>query len=153
MKKTLTDIAEKMRDIDFTMLLTHTLGGKIAGRPMSNNREVEYQGDSYFFTWSHSRMVDDIDRNANVALAFMGAKHLLGKPGIDIHVEGIAKVVRDRAAFAEHWNKNLDRWFKQGVDTPGVVMIHVHAQRVHYWDGEEEGEITVTAEGVAAAVY
>jgi len=139
--------------MDFAMLLTHTIGGKIAGRPMSNNREVDYEGDSYFFTWSHSRMVDDIDRNPNVALAFMGAKHLLGKPGMDIHVEGSGKVVRERAAFAHHWNRNLDRWFKQGVDTPGLVMIHVSAQRLHYWDGEEEGEISLTPEGVAAAVY
>lgn len=143
-KKTLADLAEQMRDIDFAMLLTHSIGRKIAGRPMSTNREVEYQGDSYFFTWSHARMVDDIDRNPDVGLSFQGARHLLGKPGIYIHVEGIAEVIRDKQAFAEHWNKELDRWFEQGVDTPGVVMIKVRAQHLHYWDGDEEGEIALT---------
>ena len=141
--KTLRDISEKMRDIDFTMLVTQTLGGKFSGRPMSNNREVDYRGDSYYFTWSHSRMVDDISRNPNVALSFQAGKHLLGKPGIDIFVQGTAEIVRDRAAFAEHWNKEMERWFEQGVDTPGLVMIKVQAQRVHYWDGKEEGEILV----------
>jgi len=143
--RSLGDIAEKMRDIDFTMLLTHTSGGTIAGRPMSTNREVEYTGDSYFFTWSHSRMVDDINRNPAVALSFQGEKHLLGKPGIHIHVEGTAEVVHDRLEFAEHWSKDLDRWFEQGVDTPDLVMIKVRAQRLHYWDGEDEGELAVAS--------
>jgi hypothetical protein len=42
---TLTDISEKVRDIDFAMLLTHTESGEIAGRPMSNNRDVGYDGE------------------------------------------------------------------------------------------------------------
>ena len=45
---TLRDISEKVRDIDFAMLLTRTESGEIAGRPMSNNRDVEYDGDSFF---------------------------------------------------------------------------------------------------------
>src|SRR5690242_12367088 len=39
---TLPDVSKKMRDIDFMMLMTKTEGGEIAGRPMSNNRDVEY---------------------------------------------------------------------------------------------------------------
>ena len=54
---TLEDISEKLRDIDFAMLMTHTETGEIAGRPMSNNRDVEYNGDSYFFTSEQTRTV------------------------------------------------------------------------------------------------
>ena len=50
MKATLESLAEKMRDIDFTMLSTHTKDGQIGARPMSNNRDVAYDGDSYYFT-------------------------------------------------------------------------------------------------------
>ena len=49
---TLRDISEKVRDIDFAMLLTRTESGEIAGRLMSNNRDVEYDGNSFFFSWS-----------------------------------------------------------------------------------------------------
>lgn len=52
-KMSLADISKKMRDIDVAMLSTHTDGGAIAGRPMSNNREVDYDGDS---TISHGRI-------------------------------------------------------------------------------------------------
>ncbi len=37
----------------------------------------------------------------------------------------------------------LERWFKDGVDTPGLVLIKVHAGRIHYWDGEDEGEVNL----------
>jgi general stress protein 26 len=137
----LSELSEKMRDIDFAMLMTRSEGGAIAGRPMSNNGEVQYRGDSYYFTWERSRMVNDIKREPKVALSFQGGKGLLGKPPIMINVEGDAELVHDKAAFAEHWNKGLDRWFEQGVDTPGVVMIRVHATRIHYWHGEEDAEI------------
>lgn len=134
---TLADLAKKMRKIDITMLSTHTDGDNIAGRPMSNNGDVDYDGDSYYFTLESTRMVGDIARNPRVSLAFQGSK------GFHVAVEGSAEVVRDRAAFAAHWNPDLDRWFADGVDTPGLVMIEVHARRVHYWDGEDNGEILV----------
>ena len=139
--KTLSDISETMRDIDFCMLSTLTQGGAIASRPMSNNREVEYGGDSFFFTWADSRLVQDIEAQPQVGLAFQGKGSILGKPGIFIAVEAGAEVIRDKAAFAEHWTEDLDRWFEQGVDTPNLAMIKAHAERVHYWDGEDEGEL------------
>lgn len=145
MTKTLSDLAEGMRDIDFAMLTTRAPDGNLGGRPMSNNREVDYDGDSYYFTWDSAQMITDIGRDPRIALSFQGKAGLLGMRPFFVAVEGEAKVVRDKAQFAEHWSKGLDRWFKDGVDTPGLVMIHVHATRVHYWDGEDEGEVKLTA--------
>ncbi len=139
----LSDVSEKMREIDIAMLMTHTEGGDIAGRPMSNNRDVDYDGDSYYFTSDDTRTVADIERNPRVALTFHGNRHLLGKPGIQINVEGQAQIIRDKQAMREHWTPDLDRWFEQGVDTPGVVMVKVHANRVHYWDGMDHAEIVI----------
>lgn len=140
---TLSDLSKKMSDIDFAMLSTRAEGGEIAGRPMSNNGNVEYRGDSHFFTWEESRTVQDIKRDPKVGLSFAGSKGLLGKPPIFIAVEGLAELIRDKATFQEHWTKDLERWFKDGVDTPGLVLIKVHATRIHYWDGEDEGEVAV----------
>ncbi len=60
---TLKTIAEAMRDIDFCMFSTRTEGGAIAARPMSDNREVEYDGSSRFFSYDDSRTVSDIAAN------------------------------------------------------------------------------------------
>ncbi|PZT05932.1 pyridoxamine 5'-phosphate oxidase family protein [Stenotrophomonas sp. EMP41] len=138
---TLPELAKKMAGIDFTMLQTHA-GGEIAGRPMSNNGDVDYDGDSWFFTMEDTDMVREIEADPTVALGFSGSKSLLGKPPLFVHVQGRAALVRDRATMREHWVKDLERWFEQGVDTPGLVLIHVRASRIHYWDGEDEGEIT-----------
>ena len=140
---TFSDITEKVRDIDFAMLLTRTESGEIAGRPMSNNRDVEYDGDSFFFTWEQARSVADIERDPKVALSYSGSKGLLGQPPVFIAIQGAAELIRDKAEFEAHWTKGLERWFEDGIDTPGLVLIKVHANRIHYWDGENEGEVVV----------
>ncbi|OBX19189.1 pyridoxamine 5'-phosphate oxidase [Erythrobacter sp. QSSC1-22B] len=139
----LTHIAEAMKDIDFVMLNTHTKDGQIGARPMSNNRQVDYDGDSYYFTWEDCLMVDDIKRDPKVGLSLQGRGSADGAPGIFISVEGRAEIVRDKAAFAKHWTKDLDRWFEDGTETEGMVMLHVKATRAAYWDGEEEGDFDI----------
>lgn len=148
--KSLTDLAEKMRDIDFAILSTRTAGGAIAARPMSNNREVDFNGDAFFFTSDETRTVGDIERDPQVGLAYQSRSGMLGMRPFFLTVEGRAEIIRDKAQFEAHWTKDLDRWFEQGIDTPGLTLLKVAAQRVHYWDGYEEGEIKVAA-GRAAA--
>lgn len=143
MAMTLEELSKKMRDIDFAMLSTHTDNGAVATRPMSNNGEVEYDGDSYLFSYDSARTISDIRRDPQVGLSFVGAKGLLGKPPLFIAVEGRAELIRDKTAFAEHWSQDLDHWFEHGVDTPGLILIKVHADRIHYWDGHDEGELKV----------
>ncbi|PXA95425.1 pyridoxamine 5'-phosphate oxidase [Nostoc sp. 3335mG] len=145
MTKTRADLAEIMKDIDFAMLSTHSDGGTIAGRPMSNNREVDYDGDSYFFAMDDTRLFDDIAADPKVGLGYHGKAGLLGMKPVFVHVEGRAELIKDKAQFEAHWTKDLDRWFEQGVDTPGLTMIKVHGTRAHYWDGEDQGEIILDA--------
>jgi general stress protein 26 len=54
-------------------------------------------------------------------------------------------VIRDQAQFVAHWVPDLEAWFEQGVDTPGLVLIKVHAKRIKFWEGEDEGEVTLAA--------
>jgi general stress protein 26 len=142
---TLKDVAEKMRDIDFTILSTRTDNGSIAGRPMSNNRDVDFNGDSYFFACEDTRTVRDIMRDPNVALSYQSKSGMLGMKPFFLTLEGRADLIKDKGRFGDHWTKDLDQWFKQGIDTPGLVMIKVAAQRLHYWDGYDEAEIRLEA--------
>jgi general stress protein 26 len=136
------ELAKAMGKIDFAMLTTRTEGGLLATRPMSNNGEVAYDGDSFYFSWDSARTVSDILADPKVALSFQGSAGLFGKPPLFVAVEGSAAIVRDKAEFAKHWTSDLDRWFAEGIETKDMVMIHVHAERIHYWDGEDEGEVT-----------
>jgi general stress protein 26 len=57
------------------------------------------------------------------------------------HVERRAELIRHKAMFAEHWHKSLDRWFEQGIDTPGLLLVRVRATRIHHRDGEDNAEV------------
>lgn len=137
----LKDISEKMRDIDFAILSTRTEEGAIAGRPMSNNRQVDFDGDSYFFTLDSTRTVADIRRDPQVGLGYQGKSGALGMKPFFVTLEGRAELIQDMAQFADHWTKDLDSWFKDGIDTPGLTLVKVQATRLHVWDGYEEAEI------------
>lgn len=141
MTLTLPELAKKMEKIDFCMMLTKSGEGAIASRPMSNNGDVAYDGDSFFFSYEDTNKVRQITADPTVSLTFTAPPSFLGKPGIFVAVEGKASLIADRAVFQAHWVKDLDRWFPQGVDTPGLILIKVHADRVHYWDGEDNGTI------------
>lgn len=147
MAKTLAEIAAMMRDIDFAMLSTHSTGGTIASRPMSNNRDVDYDGDNWFFSFEDTRLIDDIRANPKVSLGFQGKAGLLKLKPVFVSIEGVAEIIKDKAAFEAHWNKDLEIWFEQGVDTPGLVLIRVQGERAHYWDGEDQGDLVLTGAG------
>src|ERR1700753_760258 len=139
-KKLLAEIAKEMAGIDIAILSTHTENGAIANRPMSNNGDVNYDGTSYYFTFEQARAVSDIQRDPKVALGFSSAGGIFSD-GIYVAVEGTAELIRDKAAFRQHWASELDKWFDKGVDTPGIVLIKVKAKRAKYWKGREEGEV------------
>jgi general stress protein 26 len=102
---------------------------------------VEFDGDSWFFTFEASRTVQEIKRDPKVGLSLQGKPHLLGKPPLFLSIEATAELIRDKAVFEKHWKPELERWFEQGIDTPGIVLIKAHADRITYWDGEEEGTV------------
>ena len=68
MGMTISDISKHMKAIDFCMLVSRAQDGSLGGRPMSNNQEVDYEGDSFFFSYDDTRMVEDIGRDASVGL-------------------------------------------------------------------------------------
>ena len=142
--KTVKEVAELMAKIDFCMMETHSEDGRIAARPMSSNGDVEYRGQSWFYSHEDSRKIRDLRGDDRVGLSFQGSggvMGLVGKPGVMIHVQGRASLIDDRATLEDHWVPELEYWFKDGIDTPGIIMIRVDADRIHYWDGMEEGEV------------
>ncbi len=137
---TLKDISDAMKGIDICMMTTDN--GVLESRPMSNNRDVAYEGDSYFFADGDAEVVKDLTAQPKVNLAFMQEPALIGK-SLYISVSGDADLVRDREEMQRHWTPDLDAWFKDGVDTAGLTMIHVKANSIRYWKGRDQGTVTV----------
>ncbi|MEO6579108.1 MAG: pyridoxamine 5'-phosphate oxidase family protein [Candidatus Limnocylindria bacterium] len=123
------------------MMTTHALGGALHGRPMSNNGEVEYDGDSWFFAFGDSRKVREIEADAHVELAFIDTPN-----GTWINVEGEAEIVRGEVERKRDlWLDDLDRWFPEGPEDPNVVLIKVRARHIDAWAGEADYSFDVDA--------
>lgn len=67
---TLEDLSSQLKKIDFCMLSTNAGSGRISARPMSNNGDVEYDGDSWFFSYEDSRKITEIEGIDTVLLTF-----------------------------------------------------------------------------------
>ncbi len=100
---------------------------------MSNNGDVKYNGNSYFFSYEGSQKLKDIEANPQISLNFRGKNDLY------LSVSGKAKIIRNKTQFAQHWVDSLNQWFEQDIDTPGMVLIQVKGTLLHYWQKNKEG--------------
>ena len=129
------DLAKMMKQLDFCMMTTADGRGTLHARPMSNNREVDYDGDSYFFSYEDTGKVRQLRESPLVSLTFQGEDMLF------LQLYGRASIVTQRGRMEEHWSEDLNRWFPQGLETPGLVMIQVKATSAQYWHKEKEGKV------------
>ncbi|CAN5422877.1 hypothetical protein BH20BAC1_BH20BAC1_27180 [soil metagenome] len=75
-EKTLQFISTKMKNLDICMLTTTSPKGILSARPMSNNGDGKYEGDSYFFSYGGSQKIKDIEKDASVNLSFIASSDL-----------------------------------------------------------------------------
>ena len=131
-------LAKMMRGIDLCMLTTHGPKDVLHARPMSNNGEVEFDGDAWFFTSKATRKVKEIAKNGRVSLSYVGGTK--AKP-VWIAVTGTARIVTDEAKKKELWMDELEQWFEDGPEDPDVVLIHVSANHAEWWSYGGQGEV------------
>lgn len=130
MKKTpeLAEVAKAMAKIDFCMMQTFR-GEDIDCRPMSNNSEVEYDGDSWFFSFSNTDKVAELEEDSRVHLTFSDPTG----PSF-IAVWGTGTVEDDVELKKQLWQKQLKKWFgDKGPEDSEVTLIKVTAKRIRTW--------------------
>jgi general stress protein 26 len=132
-------VAKLMRELDFCMFTTHRGTGALNSRPMSNNGEVEFDGDVWFFTAKGSRKVREIQADPRVQLTYIDPKRFLF-----ISMYGRAKIVSDIDKKRELWMPELDQWFEEGPEDENVVLLKVTPRRVAFWGKDGDDEISLT---------
>ncbi len=50
-------------------------------------------------------------------------------------IAGRAEIVRDRAKAEQLYTPTLEAWFPDGLDTPGLTLIKIHADTAEFWEG------------------
>jgi general stress protein 26 len=121
-----------VKAVDICMLTTVDEEGCLHSRPMSNNREVEFDGDLWFFIYGASHKVDEVGRLPQVCASFadVDAQQYAS-------LSGRGEVVRDRAKIEELWQPHMKAWFPEGIETPGIALLKVMGERAEYWDSSQ----------------
>ncbi len=120
-------VADAMATIDFCMMQTVGEHG-VNTRPMSNNGEVQYDGDNWFCSRRSSTKVREIRADDRVHLTFADNE------GTNfISVWGAGAIVDDADLKKRLWQKSLERWFENGPEDPEVTLIKVTANRIQTW--------------------
>lgn len=122
-------LARLIKDIEFGMLTTRDADGRLYSRPMSHNGHVEFDGDVWFFTYANSHKVDDIEARPQVNVSFASPKDQTY-----VSLAGRAELVQDQSKIREMWTPALKAWFPDGVETPGIALLKIHAEKAEYWD-------------------
>ena len=116
------DVASLMKGMDLCFMATKSDDGGISSRPMSNNGQVDWDGSNWFFSNGDTRKVRELSANPAATLDFQTRDTW-------ISLRGTARLHRDDPALLRaHWTPDLDRWFPEGIDTPGLTLIEVVAE-------------------------
>ena len=122
-------IADLIKSIDYGMLTTLDAEGRLHSRPMSSNKDVEFDGDVWFFTYGSTPKVHEIENKPYVNVAFSDPKSQTY-----VSLSGRAELVRDPATLKQHWQPSLKAWFPKGLNEPDLALIKVNADQGEYWD-------------------
>ena len=137
-------VKELVEDIDFTMLTTQDESGNLVSRPMST-REMDDAGDIWFFTAEDSKKVEEAEADRDIGLSYCDAKgHRY------VSVAGRASVVHDTERMKELYTPDLDIWFADGLDTPGIALLRVTPVETEFWE-PAKGKVA-TAAGMLKAL-
>jgi general stress protein 26 len=122
-------LKELAEDIDICLFYAGTEDRNAANyRPMST-KEVDDQGNIWFFSGRNSEKNKAIAADSRVQLVYSHPN----KSSFMV-VNGEAEIVYDRNKVAELWNSLDKTWFKEGKDDPEISIIKVRPESAHYWD-------------------
>jgi general stress protein 26 len=136
-------VTELIRAARICLLTTTAVDGRLVGRPMAL-QEAEFDGDLWFFAYRNSAKVRQIRVNPQVNVGFSDPRQHAW-----VSVAGTAQEGWDAARAERLWHPLLTAWFPDGLDTPGLTLIKVHAGSAQYWDSP--GGAVVNLLGLARA--
>jgi general stress protein 26 len=130
-----------IEDISIAMVVTHVAGQTMRARPMAA-RADQAENAIYFLTDAEAAKDDEIRRDENICLAFVGAG---GRKYLSIIGRG--EILNDRGKIKRFWSI-FDRAFWADADDPAIRLLKVTPDRAEYW--ERAGALATTVKMAAA---
>ncbi|MET8279083.1 pyridoxamine 5'-phosphate oxidase family protein [Micromonospora sp. NPDC005174] len=137
-------VTELIRAARICMLTTIGLDGRQVSRPMGL-QEADFDGDLWFFAYADSAKMRQVRVNPEVNVAFSDQKN-----NAWVSISGTASESSDTERAKRLWNPLLRAWFPDGLDTPGLTLVKVHASSAEYWDSPSSAVVNLLGLAKAA---
>ena len=145
-REAIPEIARIVKAIDICMFATRGDDGELQARPMSNNGEVEWDGTSWFFAPSSGRLVAEVQADPQALTTYRAEDRFAW-----VALSGEASIVEDDEAKRRLWLTELERWFPNGPEDPGVVLIRFDATGARWWTEQGDGRADLSQRDPALA--
>jgi general stress protein 26 len=123
-------VIKMLGDHKTTMLVTHGKDGGMVSRPMTTQKP-EFDGDVWFFVSSDADVIEEVEANPEVNIAYSVEENYLS-------LSGKASMVDDDKKKRELWYPELKKWFDGAEpEDPHVRLIKVEIDTARYWDMSE----------------
>ncbi|MBD2099456.1 pyridoxamine 5'-phosphate oxidase family protein [Leptolyngbya sp. FACHB-261] len=115
--------------IDFCMLVTVDGNGSVHSCRMCISRQVQFDGDLYFFIHASSDKLAEIEDNHEVTISFPAStqQHY-------VSVSGAAQLFQDRRQLQDFWQPDHKAWFPAELDEPNLALLKLSVEKAEYRD-------------------
>ena len=133
-REAIPQIAALINKIDICLFTTCGESGELHSRPMSNNGQVEWDGQSWFFAPTDGRLVTELRADPAAVAAYRAEEGYSF-----VSVSGRATLETDEDLKERYWLGELERWFPNGPSDPNVTLIRLDAEHADWWTEEGDG--------------
>ena len=134
-RKAIPQIATLINQIDICLFATRGDDGQLRARPMSNNGQVEWDGQSWFFAPTDGRLVTELRADPAAVAAYRAEEGFAF-----VSVSGRATIETDPELKERYWLDDLERWFPNGPADPNVALIRLDAEEAQWWTEDGDGK-------------
>ena len=134
-REAIPQIASLINQIDICLFATRGDDGQLHSRPMSNNGQVEWDGQSWFFAPTDGRLVTELRTDPAAVAAYRAEEGFAF-----VSVSGRATIETDPELKERYWLDDLERWFPNGPADPNVALIRLDAEEAQWWTEDGDGK-------------
>lgn len=102
---------------------------------MSNNREVEWDGDSYFFAPTEGRLVSQFKADPAATTTYQAEEGWTF-----VALTGKGSVEDDPELKRRYWLDELEQWFPKRPEDAGLSLVKFEARSARWWTEDGDGE-------------
>ena len=111
-----------------TAVVTTRSHGALVSRPLSLQKQDEFDGTLWFLVEDPSPKTDDVRRHSEVNVSIADSSGYLS-------LSGAASIDRDQARIDYLWSSFAEAFFDgKKSDDPTIALLRVDVETVEYWD-------------------